>query len=287
MENQENGFTKTDHLLVEVSYEVCQQLGGIYTVLRSKSPSVASAEKRRYCMVGPYSEKTALGEFEPLPLSGPFGKTVFQLRNKGIDARYGVWLVTGKPRVVLLNPGSAHKNLADIKYFLWKDFGVSTHSHDPVVDNVLAFGYLVEEFLKTLVETAGKKRFLCTHFHEWMGGYAIPRLRRSGLPAATVFTTHATLLGRYLAQNDPQKARDIAEALETYNRQLYRTLRNLQRKGIVSASQDRPALFSAVSFDKVLDQFIEANREEAQRIEQNKEQILLMWRSKITGNFEG
>jgi sugar-specific transcriptional regulator TrmB len=85
----------------------------------------------------------------------------------------------------------------------------------------------------------------------------------------------------YLAQNYPQKARDIAEALETYKRQLYRSLENLQRKGMVSASQERPARFSAVSFDKVLDQFIKANREEAQRIEENKEQILSMWRSKI------
>ena len=85
----------------------------------------------------------------------------------------------------------------------------------------------------------------------------------------------------YLTQNDPQKARDITEALETYKRQLYRSLRNLQRKGMVSASQERPARFSAVSFDQVLDQFIKANREEAQHIEENKEQILSMWRSKI------
>jgi sugar-specific transcriptional regulator TrmB len=85
----------------------------------------------------------------------------------------------------------------------------------------------------------------------------------------------------YLAQNESQKAREIAEALETYKRQLYRSLKSLQRKGMVSASQERPVRFSAVSFDRVLDQFIQANREEAQRIEENKEQILSMWRSKI------
>ena len=85
----------------------------------------------------------------------------------------------------------------------------------------------------------------------------------------------------YLAQNDPQKARDITEALETYKRQLYRSLKNLQHKGMVSASQERPARFSAVSFDKVLNLFIKANMEEAQRVEENKEQILSMWRSKI------
>jgi sugar-specific transcriptional regulator TrmB len=85
----------------------------------------------------------------------------------------------------------------------------------------------------------------------------------------------------YLVQNDPQKARDIAEALEAYKHQLYRSLRKLQRKGMVNASQERPAWFSAVSFDKVLDNFSKANREAARFIEDNKEQIISMWRSKI------
>jgi sugar-specific transcriptional regulator TrmB len=89
----------------------------------------------------------------------------------------------------------------------------------------------------------------------------------------------------YLAQNCPQKARDLAEALETYKRQLYRSLRKLQRKGMVTASQDHPALFSAVSFNKILDQFIKTNREEAHRMEEDKEQILSMWRSKILGDL--
>ena len=76
----------------------------------------------------------------------------------------------------------------------------------------------------------------------------------------------------YLAQNNPQKARDIAEALKTNKRKLNRSLRNLQQKGIVSSSKEHPARFSTVSFDKVLDLYIKANKEEAQRIEENKEQ---------------
>ena len=83
----------------------------------------------------------------------------------------------------------------------------------------------------------------------------------------------------YLVQNKPQEARNIAEALETYKRQLYRSLKNLQRKGMVNVSQERPARFSAVAFDKVLDQFIKANKDEAERIEDNKEHILSIWRS--------
>ena len=87
----------------------------------------------------------------------------------------------------------------------------------------------------------------------------------------------------YLTQHDPQKVRDLAEALETYQRQLYRSLRSLQSRGMVSVSQERPAYFSAVSFDRVLDSYVNANREAAHSIEQNKERILAIWRSKISG----
>ena len=87
----------------------------------------------------------------------------------------------------------------------------------------------------------------------------------------------------YLTQNDPQKAQEIAQALEKYRRQLYRSLKILQRQGMVNASQERPARFSAVAFDKVLDHFIEANREEALSIEEKREQILSIWRTKIIG----
>ena len=77
-----------------------------------------------------------------------------------------------------------------------------------------------------------------------------------------------------LTRNGSQKARDIADTLRTYKRQVYRSLRNLQDKGIVNASTERPARFSAISFEKVLDALIKANLDEAQRIEQEKEKIL-------------
>jgi sugar-specific transcriptional regulator TrmB len=91
----------------------------------------------------------------------------------------------------------------------------------------------------------------------------------------------------YLVRNEPQKARDIAEALETYKRQLYRSLESLRRKGMVDVSQDRPARFSAVSFDKVLDRFIQANKEDAERMEQNKKHILSIWQSEVLRGSKG
>jgi len=83
----------------------------------------------------------------------------------------------------------------------------------------------------------------------------------------------------HLATTGPQKARNIAEALGTRKYQLYRSLKNLTCKGCVKATHKHPALFTAEPFDKVLDQFVKAMNEEAQRIMQNKEECLSNWQS--------
>lgn len=90
---------------------------------------------------------------------------------------------------------------------------ISTLNVDGMVNNVLAFGFMVAQFIRTFLKYAGSKRPVIAHFHEWMGGTALPELRREKLPIATVFTTHATVLGRHLAIHDPW----FYEHLPSYN----------------------------------------------------------------------
>jgi sugar-specific transcriptional regulator TrmB len=82
-----------------------------------------------------------------------------------------------------------------------------------------------------------------------------------------------------LAEHGSQRAREIAEALKTYRQQVYRSLKNLKAKGIVNASTDHPAQFSAISFEKVLDLHMKANVEEARRVEQNRDELLTKWQT--------
>ena len=84
-------------LLCEVSWEVCQQVGGIYTVIRSKAPRMVEKWSDRYCVVGPYNPLTTPAEFEDETPSGLLGQVVKSMRADGFDAHYGRWLVTGKP----------------------------------------------------------------------------------------------------------------------------------------------------------------------------------------------
>ena len=84
-----------------------------------------------------------------------------------------------------------------------------------------------------------------------------------------------------LTKNSGQKALNIAEILKITQRKAYGILKILQEKGAVKASGNRPAQFSAVPFDKILDSFVSANREEADRIEQYERELLAKWRSLI------
>jgi glycogen synthase len=189
-------------LLFEVAWEVCWQLGGIYTVLRTKAPAMLERWGDRYCLIGPYNPNTAPVEFEEQPTYGAIRETLQRLRDAGLTCYFGRWLIRGRPRVILIDYRSQYSSLDHNKYLLWKDHGISTYASDGEVNEVAAFGFAVAEFFRVFTEIV-KDRPILAHFHEWMGGVAVPRIAHLRLPIATLFTTHATLLGRYLAGDDP------------------------------------------------------------------------------------
>ena len=197
------GFPKS--ILVEVAWEVCNQVGGIYTVIRSKAPAMADYVNGPFCMIGPYLSKNIQSELEPLDdVQDLFGQAAANLRKRGYDVHYGEWLITGKPRVVLLNPNVVEaKALSVIKYLLWKNHGVSTPDNHTLINQVVAFGYLTKLYIDELVKLAGTETPVIAHFHEWMAGLPILDIRREKMPVKTIFTTHATQLGRHLAINSP------------------------------------------------------------------------------------
>jgi len=192
-------------LLLEVAWEVCNQVGGIYTVIRSKAPTVMENWSGHYCMIGPYVNKHIQAELEPLEDSADvFGLAAANLKKKGYDVIYAEWLITGKPRVVLLNPNAIEeKALQVVKYLLWKNHQVSTPDKNELIDQVIGFAYLTKLFIDELVKVTGGDQKILAHFHEWMAGLPILDIKREKMPVKTIFTTHATQLGRHLAINSP------------------------------------------------------------------------------------
>lgn len=203
-------------LLFEVAWEVCNQVGGIHQVIRSKAANIVERWKESYCLVGPYIESKAAVEFEPTKATGWIATLLNTLRDEGLNIHHGRWLVPGNPRVLLIEYNIPPKRLAEVKYRLWKDHGVESPQGDGLIDGAAAFGDCVRRLVQRACElwplaqiksksgssTTGESRRVVAHFHEWLGGLALPMLRHENSAAALVFTTHATLLGRYIASSE-------------------------------------------------------------------------------------
>ncbi|KAG0337544.1 glycogen synthase isoform 1 [Podila horticola] len=152
-------------LLFEIAWEVANKVGGIYTVLKSKAPVTSHEYGDRYTMIGPLSYKTA-------PLEGA-------------------------PKVLLFDTGSVYHKLDEWKGDLWNVAGIPSPPNDHETNEAILFGYLVAWFLGEFV-THEKTSAVIAHFHEWLAGVGIALCRKRHIDVTTIFTTHATLLGRYL-----------------------------------------------------------------------------------------
>ncbi len=199
--------------LFEVAWEVCAQIGGIYTVIRSKVPDMQEKWGDRYHLIGPYDAQRTATEFEALEPSGYLTDVLADLRAEGIQCHYGRWLITGYPHVILLDYQAYYNHITDVKYRTWLDHNISVPPHDTLAEQVLLFAALVEKLLESFRRCLPASSPMVAHFHEWMCGLPIAFIRKRKLDIATVFTTHATTIGRaYCADRD-----DFYEMLDHIN----------------------------------------------------------------------
>jgi len=187
-----------NHLLFEIATEVANRVGGIYSVLKSKAPVTTAEYGDRYTLIGPLNKASAAVEVEPLePTAGPLRDTISSMQERGIEVMYGRWLIEGAPRVLLINTGTGYRWLDEWKGDLWAAAGIPSPDSDSETNEAIVFGYLVAWFLGEFIARE-TKRAVIAHFHEWLAGVALPLTKKRSMDLTTIFTTHATLLGRYL-----------------------------------------------------------------------------------------
>ncbi|KAF7293138.1 Glycogen [starch] synthase [Mycena chlorophos] len=184
--------------LFECAWEVANKVGGIYTVIRTKVPVTVNEYGDRYCLIGPLSYKTAPMEVEAEEPTDPhLAASLEAMRAQGVKALYGRWLIEGSPHVLLFDTGSMYTRLDEWKGDLWNLAGIPSPPNDHETNETIVFGYIVAWFLGEYVARQ-LTTAVVAHFHEWQVGVAIPLCRKRHIDVTTVFTTHATLLGRYL-----------------------------------------------------------------------------------------
>lgn len=188
-------------VLIESAWEVCNQVGGIYTVIRSKVPQATKVFKNNYCVTGPFIEK-ANSEFQKDKVKS---RDIFSLATQEIIQEYGWkvyvgrWLISGEPRTVLFDINSFNKETLPLVY---QNSSLNFSEMNSLVKESLIFSEMVRVFVEKVANLIiAKNQTVIAHFHEWMSSgslYKIPKDKN----IKTIFTTHATLLGRYLAMND-------------------------------------------------------------------------------------
>ena len=189
---------KPDYLF-EVSWEVCNKVGGIYTVLATKAHYIKTDFKDNYILIGPdfWKDKENREFIEDTEL---FKTWKHYAAAEGLKVRTGRWNIAGNPAVILVDFGGAYYHQNEIFQNLWDNFQVDsiTGQFDYIEPALFGFycGIVIESFCKYYVKN---KQTVIAHFHEWMTGAGIFHLKQKAPHIATVFTTHATVLGRCVA----------------------------------------------------------------------------------------
>lgn len=201
--------------MIEVGWEVCNRVGGIYTVLRTKAAQMVAKHGDSYAVLGPLNARSAQVEFEDMPVPGSIAVGVDALRAAGVRCRAGRWLVQGRPVAVLVDIATLQDAVPRAAAKLAEELNVSVNANDELIRDAIAFGEGIRIFASA-VEAAIDTPLL-VHMHEWQAATSASALSNVGGRIRTVFTTHATLLGRYMA-GDIQRVHEQLEAVDPVER---------------------------------------------------------------------
>lgn len=198
--------------LFEISWEVCNKVGGIYTVVSTKARTLSQVEGLNAIYIGPDLWKQKVNPLftEDKRLWSAWRKS---LENEKFTVRCGYWEIPGRPKVILVDYKGYMEDKDSIYSELWSDFGVdSLHGYGDYDDSMI-FGYSVGRVIESFYKKVVKKGNVVVQAHEWQSGGAALYVKKHLPEAGTIFTTHATSIGRSIASN----GKPLYDYFEGYN----------------------------------------------------------------------
>ncbi len=187
--------TKT--VLFEVSWEVCNKVGGIYSVVSSKALHAVDHYGEDFFLLGPDMKNNA--EFEETD-EACWEAIRPALALRDLKCRMGRWKIPGNPKVILVDFAKRY-NSNQLLYELWTSYGVDSLSGGWEYIEPVMFSYACGEVIAAIHESYSMPQNAksVAQFHEWMCGAGLLAVKTLAPSIGTVFTTHATMLGRALA----------------------------------------------------------------------------------------
>ncbi|MCQ2192777.1 MAG: glycogen/starch synthase [Paludibacteraceae bacterium] len=192
---------KKNEYIFETSWEVCNKVGGIYTVLSTVAASLQAQYGNQLFYIGPdfHIENHPLFK-EDASLYADWKKKAAE---EGIIVRIGTWNVPGNPQAILVDFHALEDQKGSFLFELWKNYHIDSMDKGQDYENSVLFSYaagrIVESFSNFYNADAAKT---VAHFHEWQTAAGLLYLKMNNLGFKTVFTTHATTVGRSICFNN-------------------------------------------------------------------------------------
>jgi len=192
---------KPDYVF-EASWEVCNKIGGIHTVLSTKALTLRKELDDKLIFIGPDVWRGDKENPEFIPDENLFDDWKCQLANDGIMVKIGRWNIIDKPIVVLVDFTTFIQEKDKILAKYWELYQVDSISGEWDYVESLLFGYAAGKVIESFynhyltIEDA-----VVANFHEWMTGAGALYLKEYAPQVGTIFTTHATTVGRSIAGN--------------------------------------------------------------------------------------
>ena len=193
----------TPDYIFEASWEVCNKVGGIYTVLSTRAKTLQEAFRDRILFIGP---DVWQGKENPLFMESYNLCAVWKryaAEHDHLKVRVGRWNIPGEPIVILVDFQSFYERKNEIYTEAWNRYQVdSLHAYGDY-DEASMFSYaagrVVESFYRFNLTETDKVVYQA---HEWMTGLGALYVQTYVPEIATIFTTHATSIGRSIAGNN-------------------------------------------------------------------------------------
>lgn len=233
-------------LLFETSWEVCNKVGGIYAVLSTKARTLGEQFGDKLIFIGP----DLWNEDNPSPYFKERKTLLKQAQQKlqlpwGISIRVGRWDIPGAPQVVLVNWGDTARHLSEIYGEMWRDYGVDSLYSYGDYEESCAFAVASAIVIQALTQhlKANPSRVVA-HFDEWTTGMGLLYLKNREPRVSTIFTTHATSIGRSICGN----GKPLYDYFHQYNGDQMAVELNMQSKhSLEKAAAHNADCFTTVS----------------------------------------
>lgn len=188
--------------LFEVSWEICNKVGGINTVIATKALKLVEQLNDNFILIGPdiWRETRKNPVFKE-------DKTLFanwrkQATNEGLRIKIGRWDIVGNPIAILVDFTTFMPQKDEIFKEFWDKYQLDSISGAMDYIEAALFGYAAGKVIESFTNfKLSIKDNIVAQFHEWMSGAGILYLKQKTPNIATVFTTHATVVGRSIAGN--------------------------------------------------------------------------------------